>query len=133
MSRFSRRHSGYLPSSNSVNFLTLTVNDRLKKTAKYRDVLKGLEDQYASDNEEDNREQENEAEIKDEETEGEGIKFLPGDINGLLDHLKLLYAERHAGNIISTTSEIVAILDELLRKKQITRQQYNAACKELSC
>ena len=61
------------------------------------------------------------------DADGEGIKFLPGDINGLLDRLKLLYAERRAGNIISTTSEIVAILDELLRRKQITRQQYNAA------
>ena len=71
---------------------------------------------------------------EDEEKKGgKGIKFLPGDINGLLDRLKLLYAERRAGNIISTTSEIVAILDELLRRKQITRQQYNAACKELSC
>ena len=64
---------------------------------------------------------------------GTAIKFLPGDINGLLDRLKLLYAERRAGNTVSTTDEIVAILDELLRTETITRKQYNNACKELSC
>ena len=43
-----------------------------------------------------------------------GIQYLPGNINGLLDRLKLLYGEREAGNISATSNEIVGILDELL-------------------
>ena len=66
------------------------------------------------------------------ETEGQGI-ILPGDIMGLVERLKLVCAEREAGNIDSTTSEIVAILDELLRKNHITRKEYNVVCKKLSC
>ena len=63
---------------------------------------------------------------------GEGI-ILPGDINGLIQRLRLVCGERAAGNIEATTSEIVAILDELLRQKYITRLEYNAVCKRLGC
>jgi hypothetical protein len=66
-------------------------------------------------------------------SDGTGITFLPGNINGLLDRLKLLYAEREAGNISATTNEIVGILDELLRLNYINRKEYNAVCKKLSC
>ena len=63
---------------------------------------------------------------------GEGI-ILPGDITGLLERFKLVYAERAAGNIDSTTPEVVAILDELLRRKHLSTSEYNAACKALVC
>ena len=122
------------------NPLTQRESDRPKSTAKYKNILKKLAVDYVSDEGDGNNDDEDADDNKDADhdnqetkSDGQGIKFLPGDINGLLDRLKLLYAERRAGNIISTTSEIVAILDELLRRKQITRQQYNAACKELSC
>ena len=120
------------------NPLTQKETDRPKSTAKWK-ILKKLAEQYVNEGDEDDNDEDPDdnksVDNNNEKTksDGQGIKFLPGDINGLLDRLKLLYAERRAGNIISTTSEIVAILDELLRKKQITRKQYNAASKELSC
>ena len=76
-------------------------------------------------------ESEGEQENKKKKT-GEGI-ILPGDINGLLERLQLVCAERAAGNIKATTSEIVAILDELLRKHYISKREYNVVCKKLEC
>ena len=49
--------------------------------------------------------------------------FLPGDIRGLEAKLNLLLAEFQAGNT-STRNEIVFILDELLRRKQMSRKEY---------
>jgi hypothetical protein len=55
---------------------------------------------------------------------GEGIQFLPGDINGLQIKLDYLLAEYQAGNTSATHNEIVAITDELLRRKQISQEKY---------
>ena len=66
------------------------------------------------------------------EEKGTGI-ILPGDINSLSDRFRLVCAERAAGNIAATTPEIVAILDEFLRRKRITKGEYNAMCKRLGC
>ena len=55
---------------------------------------------------------------------GEGIQFLPADIKGLTSKLNLLLAEYDAGNRSSTRNEIVAILDELLRRKEISQKEY---------
>ena len=52
-----------------------------------------------------------------------GIQFLPGDIKGLETKLNLLLAEFQAGNT-STRNEIVFILDELLRRKRVSRKEY---------
>ena len=49
--------------------------------------------------------------------------FLPGDIKGLETKLNLLLAEFQAGNT-STRNEIVFILDELLRRKRMSRKEY---------
>ena len=74
----------------------------------------------------------------DEESEeenpkkGDGI-ILPGDINSLKQRLQLVCAERAAGNIKATTPEIVAILDELLQRNYISKQEYNVVCKKLEC
>ena len=63
-----------------------------------------------------------EMELEDDLKEGEGI-FLPGDIKGLKTKLNLLLAEFRAGNT-STRNEIVFILDELLRRKQMSGKEY---------
>ena len=64
--------------------------------------------------------------------DGEGI-ILPGNINSLKQRLQLVCVERAAGNIEATTPEIVAILDELLRRKYISKPEYNEVCKRLEC
>ena len=56
---------------------------------------------------------------------GKGIQFLPGDIKGLQNKLRYLLAEYRAGNIYATRNQIVAITDELLRRKQLSRAEYN--------
>ena len=56
---------------------------------------------------------------------GNGIQFLPGDINGLQIKLDYLLAEYHAGNTSATHNQIVAIADELLQRKQISQTKYN--------
>ena len=55
---------------------------------------------------------------------GNGIQFLPGDINGLKIKLDYLLAEYQAGNTSAARNEIVAIIDELLRRKQISQEKY---------
>ena len=57
---------------------------------------------------------------------GNGIQFLPGDINGLQIKLDYLLAEYHAGNTSTTRGQIVAITDELLRRKVISQAKYNS-------
>ena len=66
------------------------------------------------------------------EKSGTGI-ILPGDINSLKRRLQLVCGERAAGNIKATTPEIVAILDELLQRNYISKQEYNVVCEELEC
>ena len=58
--------------------------------------------------------------------DGDGvIQFLPGDIKGLETKLNYLLGEYRAGNRSSyTRNEIVSILDELLRRKTISRKEY---------
>ena len=56
---------------------------------------------------------------------GDGIKFLPGDIKGLETKLNYLLAGYRAGNRSSLTrNQIVSILDELMRRKRISRKEY---------
>ena len=126
------------------NPLTKKESDRPQQTAKYKDLLADMRKSYDEQNPETEETEalDEGAEALDEGAvplpEGEvktaqGIKYLPGNKKGLLDRLKLLYAEREAGNISATTSEIVGILDELLRMSYITRKQYNEMCSELKC
>ena len=61
---------------------------------------------------------------KEEDVDGDGIQFLPGDIKGMTSKLQLLLAEFAVGNRSSTRNEIVFILDELLRRKNISRKEY---------
>ena len=54
---------------------------------------------------------------------GEGVVYLPGDINGLTRKLQLLAAEFFAGNT-TVRNELIHMLDALLRLKQLARKEY---------
>ena len=56
-------------------------------------------------------------------SKGEGVVYLPGDINGLVKKLQLLAAEFFAGNT-TVRNELVHVLDALLRLKQLTHKEY---------
>ena len=68
--------------------------------------------------EEEKEEREKEKEEGNKSVDGTGIQFLPGDIKGLNIKLNLLLAEFAARN------QIVGILDELKRRKRISRKDY---------
>ena len=56
---------------------------------------------------------------------GDGIvEFLPSNIKTLQTKLRYLLGEFRAGNSSATRNEIVAIADELLRRKRISRKKY---------
>ena len=57
-------------------------------------------------------------------TKGEGIDFLPSDINSLQAKLAHLLGEYRAGNTSATRNEIVAIADNLLKRKHISKSEY---------
>ena len=96
---------------------------RPRQTQKYTKIFKNI----ANENDDDDMPSE---ERKDETGEGRetiagsGIQFLPGDIKGLNTKLNLLLAEFAAGNRSSTRNQIVGILDELKRRKRISRKDY---------
>ena len=69
----------------------------------------------------------------EDEKEGKGIHFLPGNIEGLLEQFRLLFAEFCAGNKSSTKKQMVAILDQLLKRKYLNQDEYNAMCEKISC
>ena len=52
------------------------------------------------------------------------VEFLPGDIKGLQTKLGYLLGEYRAGNKLATRNQIVAIADELLRRKHLSRNEY---------
>ena len=102
---------------------------RYKQTRKWAILQKIIVDQKhkdADNSEEEEEEEENKAEQEEEtpDTSGSGIQFLPGDIKGLQNRLTYLLAEYRAGNNKSTRNEIVPILDELLRRRRISRKEY---------
>ena len=94
------------------NFDPTNPHPRSSNSWKWKYFLKNLWDQFRKHDE------------KEGEIIGSGIQFLPGDIKGLSTKLNLLLAEFVAGNRSSTRNEIVGILDELLRRKGISRTEY---------
>ena len=58
-----------------------------------------------------------------EET-GHGIEFLPSDIITLQKELAYLLGEYRAGNTSATRNQIVAIAENLLKRKHITKLEY---------
>ena len=59
----------------------------------------------------------------EEETEGEGLKILPGDPNALIDRFDLLFSSKKAGHT-GVRNEIVSILDELKRQGVLKTNEY---------
>ena len=53
-----------------------------------------------------------------------GIKFLPSDIISVQKELAYLLGEYQAGNTSATRNKIVAIADNLLKRKHITKLEY---------
>ena len=98
------------------------------------------ENDEEDDEEDDKEDDENENGGKNEdggenenEKDGTGIMFLPGDISGLIKQFHLLLAEFRAGNKSATKTQLVAILDELLRRSYLNQDEYNGVCRELLC
>ena len=54
---------------------------------------------------------------------GNGISFLPSNINDLLQKLNLLLGEFNAGNRAATQNQIVAIVDNLVSRKKLTKEE----------
>ena len=109
-----------------------------KNTSKYK-FLVGLFQTEPEKEPEEGEESKNEQEKALEEMrrrisepEGTGL-ILPGNIKSLVNRFRLVCAEREAGNVEATTPEIVAILDEFLRRGHISKIEYNAMCKGLGC
>ena len=119
------------------NPLTQKNTDKPESTKKYTQILKEMRKSYEEGEKEEGeeeKEEEKEEKSEDEKEEiGEGVRYLPGDKEGLLQRLRLLFAEREAGNTVSTTEEIVGVLDALYRMGVINRNQYNTLCKTLKC
>ena len=89
---------------------------RPKSTYKWKHILEPFQHRTSSIADDDRN--------ADVESAGSGIQFLPKDIKGLTTKLNLLLGEYAAGNRTSTRNEIVSILDELLRRKKISRKEY---------
>ena len=100
---------------------TISSSDRPKNTAKYKFLTSNFEQQEDSDEE------------KDETKDGTGIVFLPGDINELIEQLHLLLAEFRAGNKSATKNQIVAILDQLLKRNFSNQDECNGVCRTILC
>ena len=103
---------------------TTNAADRPRNTAKYKFLTQNFTP-VDSDGE-----KEGEAE---EKKDGTGIIFLPGDIRGLIEQLHLLLAEYRAGNKVATKNQIVAILDQLLKRNYLTQEEYNGVCRSMLC
>ena len=71
--------------------------------------------------------------LSESEKKGEGVNFLPGNIEGLVEQFRLLFAEFCAGNKSSTKKQMVAILDQLLKRGYLNQDEYNAMCEKISC
>ena len=57
---------------------------------------------------------------------GRGLKFLPTTINDLKTKLQSLIKDTATKGIDAIKSELLAILDELLHKKGITKDEYTS-------
>ena len=113
---------------------TINSSDRPRNTAKYKFLTTNFtqEESGEDDSEDEKENEEKEWEEKDQK-KGTGIVFLPGDINGMIEQLHLLLAEFRAGNKTATRNQIVAILDQLLKRNYLTQDEYNGVCRMILC
>ena len=107
----------------------INSSNRPRNTSKYEFLTEKF-GELESEKEESDEEYKSEEE---EKKDGTGIYFLPGDINGLINQLHLLLAEFRAGNKSATKNQIVAILDELLKRNYLTQDEYNGVCRTILC
>ena len=107
----------------------INSSDRPRNTSKYAFLTANF-GELESEKEESDEEYKSEEE---EKKDGTGIYFLPGDIRGLINQLHLLLAEFRAGNKSATKNQIVAILDELLKRNYLTQDEYNGVCRTILC
>ena len=112
---------------------TTNSSNRPKNTAKYRFLTTNFQLADDQDVDNDDKEEESGEEEDEEKKDGTGISYLPGDINGLIEQLHLLLAESRAGNKSATKNQIVAILDQLLRRDFLTQDEYNGVCRSILC
>ena len=108
---------------------------RPKSTFKWRKFLSRVTTSMSDGGDDDDDEDDDntyQSSSEQPQNDGDGIHFLPGDIKGLKTKLHLLLAEFRAGNTLATRNEIVPILDELLRRRQISRKEYTDINKYLS-
>lgn len=93
------------------------TNSKPNRTNKYKNYLvKIAAEEHQMKKDDDDEEVE-------EEVKGTGIQFLPSTIKGLFDKLKVLAAEFIAGNT-ATKNELIAVLDQLRKRKSITEKEY---------
>ena len=101
-----------------VNLMTYPRNviqgqSRPKTPYKWRNMLVTLQQQEAGVTNED----------ADDEQSGEGIQFLPGDIRVANEAEFIISRVRFWQHVVNTERNVY-ILDELLRRKQISRVEY---------
>ena len=101
----------YFPATNeeAVKMSFLYINNPRKRNEIVADFLAGSE----------------QAKFSKLSAGGDGIQFLPGDINGLQTKLTYLLGEYRAGNTFATRNQIVAISDELLRRGHLSKEKYH--------
>ena len=108
----------------------LQPTSRVTSTKKWREIFPlfdviDKEKEVASDELSSHRHRDAKAARLIKQEHGDGVvQFLPGDIKGMEAKLNYLLAEYRAGNRSSTRNEIVPILDELLRRRKISRKEY---------
>ncbi len=90
-------------------------NSRPRTTHKWRYILEN----FANNNNTSNQQP-----TQVEQHQGNSIEFLPGDKKGLQTKFAYLLGEFRAGNTSATRNQIVAVSDELLRRKVISRSEY---------
>ena len=102
----------------------LEPRSRVTSTRKWREIFP-LFDDLDKEGEQELSTHHHEPTTTTAEEHGDGLLFLPGDIKGLETKLNYLLGEYRAGNRSSCTrNQIVSILDELLRRKRISRKEY---------
>ena len=113
---------------------TINSSDRPRNTAKYKFLTTNFtQEESGEDDSEEEKENEEKAWEEKDQKKGTGIVFLPGDINGLIEQLHLLLAEFRAGNKAATRNQILAILDQLLKRNYLTQDEYNGVCRMILC
>ena len=102
----------------------LKPTSRVASTTKWREIFPLFEDIDIGEEEELIHRDGGTRVIEEEQQRGSGVvQFLPADIKGMEAKLTCLLGEYRAGNRLCR-NEIVSLLDELLRRKRISRKEY---------